>query len=94
MADDPIRVLLASLPKANMIPTPPGTVAIVRSRVKEAGGDLDAVAAWVESHGGSAERTRPLKSRAPRAGRSGARVVPAEAFYVVPRDALSEEGGV
>lgn len=84
MADDPIRALLARLPKSNTVPTPPGAVGITRSRVVEAGGNLDAVESWVESHGGSVERTRPIKSRGPRPGPQ----VPAEVFYVVPRDAL------
>lgn len=90
MADDPIRALLSRLPKATMLPKPAGAVAITRSRVVEAGGDPDAIATWVESHGGSVQRTRPIKSRGLRPGRYMAREVPAEVFYVVPRDALSE----
>jgi len=90
MVEDPIRALLSRLPKSSMLPRPAGAVAITRSRVVEAGGDPDTVAAWIESHGGSVQRTRPIKSRGLRPGRYVAREVPAEAFYVVPRDELSE----
>ena len=60
--DDTIRNLLSDLPTAPFIWSPPGTVIIMEEKVVEAGGDPDAVAAWVESHG--APTSRRLPSRA------------------------------
>jgi hypothetical protein len=88
MADDPIRVLLAGLPISSMIPTPPGMVAILRSRVEDADGDLEAVSAWVVQHGGREGVTRPIQSQSLRRGQMTARTVPGEAYYVIPRTAL------
>ncbi len=88
MDDDSIRAMLARLPPSKMIPTDePGMVAILRSRVVDARGDPDAVARWVQDHGGYVGRTQPAshEGRGPRRRRMEA----SEQFYAVPRDALS-----
>ncbi len=87
MADDPIRVLLARLTPSSFIPTEPGMVAILRSRVVDAGADPDAVARWVEGHGGYVDATLPLRRRG--LGPSYGKAQQGEDFYAVPRDALS-----
>ena len=86
MDDEAIRTLLARLPRSGMIPTEHGMVAILRSRVVEAGGDAEAVAAWVEREGGYSDRTLP-KSKGTFSG-----VEPDQPFYAVPREALKKEG--
>jgi hypothetical protein len=88
MTDDPIRDLLAGLPRASRIRTPPGRCAIFRKHVEQRGGDPDAVLQWVEAHGGYAERTEPVVSKGLRVGRRLANAVPGEWFYVIPEDAL------
>ncbi len=67
----------------------PGTVALLRARVEEAGGDPAAVAQWVEANGGRVDRTLPyrLKGSGPRYGQ---KVSEAEEFYVVPLEALGQ----
>src|SRR5688572_2185704 len=82
MNDDPIRTLLASLTPAPFIWSPPGTVVIMDAHVKEAGGDSEAVAEWVEAHGGDVDRTMPVASQ-----RRGVSSVPkprGKTYYVVP----------
>jgi hypothetical protein len=83
MSDDPIRALLASLPHEEAIPRPPGSTAILRSRVEDAEADLGAVDAWVAEHGGRQGRTKPAQVRARRAGRMTTDPVPAQAYYLV-----------
>jgi hypothetical protein len=87
MADDPIRALLVRLPPSSFIPTEPGMVAIVRSRVVDAGADPEAVGRWVEDHGGYLDRTNPIPRRG--LGPSYGQREPGEDFYAVPRDALT-----
>jgi hypothetical protein len=86
--DDPIRSLLADIPTASMIRTPPGMVAILCSRIEAAGGDLDAVVAWVEQHDGYMDRTAPIRSRGLRPGQKVAREAPGEVYFAVPSVAL------
>ena len=81
-------MLLTSVQPSRWIDRTPHTVAILRSRVEEAGGDPDAVSKWVRAHGGHVDRTPPYRRRGsgPRVGqqeRSG------EEFYVVPTEALA-----
>ncbi|HEV2785224.1 MAG TPA: hypothetical protein VGV67_02455 [Solirubrobacteraceae bacterium] len=83
---DPIRKLLAGIPPAMFLGNPPGTVAIWQSRVIEAGGDPDAVLAWVREHGGYPDRSFPVSAR------QGLRLGPqseTKHFYVIPESALS-----
>ena len=59
--DDEIRALLASVQPSRWIDRTADTVAILRSRVEEAGGDPDAVAEWVKARGGQVARTPPYR---------------------------------
>lgn len=88
MTEDEIRALLATVQPSSFIDRTPGTVAVLRSRVEEAGGDPDAVARWVDAHGGRVDRTLPYR-RQGRGPRYGGKESPAEEFYVVPTEALA-----
>ncbi len=89
MTDDDIRRLLASVEPSPFLARTPGTVALLRSRVEEAGGDPAAVERWVEVHGGRVDRTLPyrVQGHGPRYGRKEAT---AKEFYVVPLAALAD----
>lgn len=86
---DPIRALLASVQPSVFIDRTPGTVALLRSRVEEAGGDPDAVAEWVKARGGHVDQTQSYRRRGVGA-RYGGRESVSEQFYVVPTEALSQ----
>jgi len=83
---DPIRELLASIPPAMFLGNPPGTVAIWRTKIIEAGGDPDEALAWVRERGGCADKSFPPAKR---------RGLPLRAyedtrqFYVIPESALA-----
>jgi hypothetical protein len=84
--DDEIRKLLSDLPTAPFIWSPPGTVIIMEEKVVEAGGDPEAVATWVEAHGGDLDRTLPVV-----ATRRGVTAIPkpkGKRYYVVPEKEL------
>jgi hypothetical protein len=84
--DDPIRTLLTGLTPAPFIWSRPGTVVIMDNHVVEAGGDSDAVGAWVEAHGGEIDRTLPVV-----ATRRGVTSIPkpvGKRYYVVPQSLL------
>lgn len=84
--DDQIRQLLSELPTAPFIWSPPGTVVIMEEKVVDAGGDAQAVAAWVEAHGGDLDRTLPVV-----ATRRGVTAIPkpkGKRYYVVPEKEL------
>ena len=89
MTDDEIRAVLSSVKPSPFIDRTPGTIAVLRSRVEEAGADPDAVARWVEAKGGRVDRTLgfQLPALGPNFGRKLSR---SEFFYVVPTDALAE----
>ena len=89
MTDGEIRALLASVEPSPFIDRTPGTVALLRSRVEQAGGDAAAVAEWVEARGGRVDRTLPYRRKG-LGPRYGQKVTEAEEFYVVPVDALAE----
>jgi len=89
MTDDSIRALLASVPPSPFVDRTPGTVALLRSRVEEAGGDHQAVVRWVEARGGRVDRTLPFRAQG-HGPRYGPKVTQSEQFYVVPLDALGE----
>ena len=82
-----IRKLLSSVQPSPFIDRTPGTVAVLRSRVEEAGADPDAVARWVEEKGGRVDRTQPsfVSGHGPRCGQKTSE---AKDFYVVPLEAL------
>jgi hypothetical protein len=73
---------------AAFIDRTPGTVAILRSRVEEAGGDPDAVARWVKAHGGRVDRTLAYRRRQAYGPRFREQESPGKDFYVVPTEAL------
>jgi hypothetical protein len=84
--NDPIRKLLAGIEPAPFIWAPKGHVVIMQEKVQEAGGDLNAVLAWVMEHGGDIDRTMPVANT-----RRGVTSVPkpkGKQYYVVPQDAL------
>ena len=89
MTEKQIRALLASVEPSPFIDRTPGTVALLRSRVEEAGADADAVDRWVEANGGRVDRTLgfqlPAKGQTP-----GHKLSRAQAFYVVPTEALAK----
>ena len=89
MHDDPIGALLASVQPSGFIDRTPDTVALLRSRVEEAGGDPDAVAQWVRAHGGHVDRT-PTYRGTGAAGRYRTHGSSGEEFYVVPTEALAQ----
>lgn len=89
MPDDEIRKLLASIQPSPFIDRTPGTVALLRTRVEEAGGDPDEVARWVETHGGRLDKTLPYR-RQGHHSRYGTKVREAEQYYVVPLEALGK----
>jgi hypothetical protein len=87
MTDDPIRQLLATLTPAPFIWSPKGTVVIMDEHVREAGGDSDAVGAWVEAHGGDIDRTLPVV-----ATKRNVTAIPkpvGKRYYVVPETELA-----
>ncbi len=88
MNDDEIRALLTSVERSRWIDRTPGTVAILRSRVEEAGGDPDAVAEWVRARGGHVDRTQAYRRKGEGA-RYGQKETPGKEFYVVPTEALA-----
>ena len=87
MTEDEIRELLTSVQPSPFVDRTPGTVALLRSRVEEAGGDPEAVARWVEAHGGRVDRTLPYREGG-QGARYGKKASPAKEFYVVPTEAL------
>jgi len=95
MPDDPTREFLAKLPQLKgFVPKPPSTVAISRSviadQADESDRDLEAVLAWIETHGGRLVKPPPVQSQTLQAGRRTERTVPADPFYVIPATALGE----
>jgi hypothetical protein len=96
MPDDAIRPLLADLPTLDVLRKPPGTVAISRAAVVElledSGHELGEVSAWVTAHGGRLVKPPPVQHHMNRGGRRQSRTEPADAYYVVPADALAGAG--
>ena len=93
MLDDQTREFLASLPQlTGFVRKPPTTIAISRSviadQAEEADLDLEAVFAWIESHGGRLVKPPPVQSHTLRAGRRMERTVPADPYFVIPATAL------
>jgi len=87
MTDDSIRALLAKIDPTPFIWVPKGNVVIMQDDVEEAGGDPEAVTAWVEAQGGELTRTLPVV-----ATRRGVTSVPkpvGRKYYVVPEAALA-----
>ena len=89
MTDDEIRAILSSVEPSPFIDRTHGTVALLRSRVEEAGADSDLVARWVEAKGGHVDRTQAYRVGG-RGHRFGAKVSDAEEFFVVPTKSLTK----
>ena len=89
MNGDAVRTLLAHMAPSGFIDRTPGTVAFLRSRVEEAGGEPEAVARWVKACGGRVDRTPPYRRRG-LGSRCGQRESSGEEFYVVPSEALAQ----
>ena len=88
MTDDPIRALLAPLAR-RAFDTPPGFVLVPWADVQAAGGDHDAVLAWVRAHGGGMHRPPDYESKALGLGRRR-HIERGHPSYMVPADALAE----
>ena len=86
--DDPIRALLASLPKALFMGNPKGTVVIMESKVVDAGGDPDEVLEWVRAHGGYPDRSFATSTRVGRGPTLKPRAT-SKPYYVIPEDELA-----
>jgi hypothetical protein len=84
MDDEQIRALLAGIEPTDAIPIPPGFAAVAVSAAVEAGGDPEALEAWVKARNGWTKRM-PAQFMAPDATELDA------LFYVLPGKAL--EGG-
>ena len=89
VTDKKIRAVLASVTPSGFIDRTPGTIAVLRRRVEEAGADPDAVARWVEANDGRVDRTQSHRvvGKGPR---FGAKESTAEEFYAVPTAALAK----
>ena len=83
--DDPIRTLLAGIAPTLFLGNPAGTVAIMESRIVDAGGDPDDVLAWVREHGGYPDKTFSVTTRHALSPRPRS---PSKPYYVVPEHAL------
>jgi catechol 2,3-dioxygenase-like lactoylglutathione lyase family enzyme len=84
MDDEQIRALLAGIEPTDAIPIPPGFAAVAVSAAVEAGGDPEALEAWVKARNGWTKRM-PAQFMAPEATELDA------LFYVLPGKAL--QGG-
>jgi hypothetical protein len=85
---DELRDLLAGLPRATSIPTPPGYVALIRRLAIDAGADGEALDAWVAEHGGVIRRTKPGHAGGRSRNRGKDATVPGEQYYALPSTAL------
>ena len=83
MDDGAIRRCLGDIRWSPEIPSPAGTVAILRTRVEAAGADVDEVDLYVIRHGGQVRRTTD-RHRHGWDGNFGARI-DGVVFYVVPQ---------
>ncbi len=90
MNDDTIRNFLASIEPSPFIDRTPGTIAILRSKVEDAGGDPEAVARWVTAQGGRVDRTIPWQRGQQYGPRYRQQESPGKDFYVVPVEALAD----
>jgi hypothetical protein len=88
MTDDEIRDLLASLPVASKIVTPPGYVAIMRRLATDAEVDGEEVDDWVKGHRGAIRYSKPVEARDRRRGRMMPQTIPGEPYYAIPAEAL------
>jgi hypothetical protein len=83
---DPIKALLAGIPPALFLGNPTGTVAIMRDKVVDAGGDPDEVLAWVRAHRGYPDKSFGVRARQ---GFDLRPKAPSKHYFVVPEDELT-----
>ena len=88
MTDDDIRSLLARQPRAQTLPHPSGTVAILRQEVEDATPDRAAVENWIGAHSGELRLAPATKAAIQSAGGMTRWEGPFR-YYVVPLDALT-----
>jgi hypothetical protein len=82
---DPIAKLLAGIPPAMFLGNPAGTVAIMKDKIVDAGGDPDEVLDWVRAHGGYPDKSFGVSAAK---GFNLRPKAPTKIYYVVPADAL------
>lgn len=88
MGDDPIRDLLAELPRMGNLSVPGGYHGITLKAVLDAGGDPDAVARWVTEHGGTSETAPGVEWTGIRPDRVIAPSKPPTPYFLIPAAAL------
>jgi hypothetical protein len=93
MTDDEIGELLARQPRSESLPHPPGTVAIRRRSVEQAGGDIAAVERWIGTRAGERRVGRATKPEVQPAGAGNPRWEGPFSYYVIPGEALVSARG-
>jgi hypothetical protein len=88
ITDDEIRSLLARQPRAETLPHPAGTVAILRQEVEDAP-DRAAVENWIGAHSGESRIAPALKAAIQPAGHGMPRWEGPFRYYVIPLSALT-----
>jgi hypothetical protein len=86
-SQDSHATLLPGIEPTPFIWAPKGHLVIMMTAVEEAGGDPDAVTAWVEANGGELTRTLPVV-----ATRRGVTAIPkplGKKYWTVPESALA-----
>jgi hypothetical protein len=89
MTDDHIRRLLRRQPRAEALPHPPGTVAILRQQVEAASADDPAVERWIGTHSGESRIAPAGKAAIQPAGGGMPRFEGPFRYYVIPLGALT-----
>jgi len=84
---DPIQKLLAGCTPSLFLGNPSGTVAIMQSKIVDAGGDPDEVLVWVKEHGGQQDAMLSTSAQC-RRGFGPRPKHMTKPFYVIPEDAL------
>jgi len=87
--DDDIRSLLARQPRAETLPHPAGTVAILRQEVEDATPDRAAVENWIGAHSGELRIAPALRAATQPAGDGMPRWDGPFRYYVIPLGALT-----
>ena len=88
MTDDQIRSLLARQPRAETLPHPPGTVAILRQDIEGEKPDERAVERWIGKHSGESRVAPAAKVAIQRTGNGPQLWEGPFRYYVVPLGAL------
>ena len=88
MTNDQIRSLLARQPRAETLPHPPGTVAILLQDIAGEKPDQRAVESWIGQHSGESRIAPAAKAAIQPAGDRPPRWEGPFRYYVVPLGAL------